>query len=36
VSKGRFAARVRELVAGQPMLERVVEPMLFRVATKLI
>jgi transposase len=28
VSKGRFAARVRELVAGQPMPERVVEPML--------
>jgi transposase len=28
VSKGRFAARVRELAAGQPMLERVVEPML--------
>ena len=28
VSKGRFAGRVRELVAGQPMLERVVEPML--------
>jgi transposase len=28
VSKGRFAARVRELVAGQPMLERVVGPML--------
>jgi transposase len=28
VSKGRFAARVRELVTGQPMLERVVEPML--------
>jgi transposase len=28
VSKGRFAARVRALVAGQPMLERVVEPML--------
>jgi transposase len=28
VSKGRFAARVRELVGGQPMLERVVEPML--------
>jgi transposase len=28
VSKGRFAARVRELVAGQPMLERAVEPML--------
>src|SRR3982750_3744075 len=28
VSRGRFAARVRELIAGQPMLERVVEPML--------
>ena len=28
VSKGRFAARVRELAGGQPMLERVVEPML--------
>jgi transposase len=28
VSKGRFAARIRELVTGQPMLERVVEPML--------
>jgi transposase len=28
VSKGRFAARVRELVTGQAMLERVVEPML--------
>jgi transposase len=28
VSKGRFAARARELIAGQPMLERVVEPML--------
>jgi len=28
VSKGRFAARVRELVAGRPMLERVAEPML--------
>jgi transposase len=28
VSKGRFTARVRELVAGQPMLERVVGPML--------
>jgi transposase len=28
VSKGRFAARVRELVAGQPTLEREVEPML--------
>src|SRR5919199_6814074 len=26
--KGRFAARVRELAAGQAMLERVVEPML--------
>src|SRR5512133_1949787 len=28
VSKGRFAARVRELVGGQPTLERVIEPML--------
>jgi transposase len=28
VAKGGFAARVRELVAGHPMLERVVEPML--------
>ena len=28
MSRGRFAARVGELVAGQPMLERVVEPML--------
>src|SRR3954464_10819446 len=28
VSKGRFAARVRELASGQPVLERVVEPML--------
>ena len=28
VSKGRFATRVRELATGQPMLERVVEPML--------
>src|SRR5690242_5860931 len=28
VSRGRFAARVRELAAGQPTLERVVEPML--------
>src|SRR3712207_5311284 len=28
VSKGRFAARVGELVAGQPMLERVAEPLL--------
>jgi transposase len=28
VSKGMFAARVRALVAGQPTLERVVEPML--------
>jgi transposase len=27
-SKGRFVVRVRELIAGQPMLERVVEPML--------
>ena len=27
-SKGGFAARIRELAAGQPMLERVVEPML--------
>src|SRR4028119_1567329 len=27
VSKGRFAARVRELVAGQPTLERGAEPM---------
>src|SRR5690242_13529566 len=26
VCKGRFAARIRELAAGQPMLERVVEP----------
>src|SRR3954451_22074064 len=30
VSKGRFAARIRELATGQPMLERVVEPMLER------
>lgn len=28
VSRGRFAARVRELVAGQPMLEQVAEAML--------
>jgi transposase len=28
VSRGRFVAAVRELVAGQPMLERVAEPML--------
>ena len=28
VSKGRFAMRIRELVTGQPMLERVIEPML--------
>src|SRR4051794_30725041 len=28
VGKGRFAARVRELAGGQPMLERVIEPML--------
>jgi transposase len=28
VSKGRFATRIRELIAGQPMLERVIEPML--------
>jgi transposase len=28
VSKGRFAARIRELVTGQAMLERVIEPML--------
>src|SRR5215210_1494202 len=28
VSRGRFAARVRELVAGQPMPERVAGPML--------
>ncbi len=28
VSKGRFVARVCELIEGQPMLERVVEPML--------
>jgi transposase len=28
VSRGRFAARVRELATGQPTLERVVEPML--------
>jgi transposase len=28
VSKGRFATRIWELIAGQPMLERVIEPML--------
>ena len=28
MSKGRFAARIRELIGGQAMLERVVEPML--------
>ena len=28
VSKGRFVARIRELIGGQPMLERVIEPML--------
>ena len=28
VSKGRFAVRIRELVTGQVMLERVIEPML--------
>jgi transposase len=28
VSKGRFAARIQELIGGQPMLERVIEPML--------
>jgi transposase len=28
VSRGRFAARIRELTAGQGMLERVIEPML--------
>src|SRR3982750_198592 len=28
VGKGRFAGRIREPVAGRPMLERVVEPML--------
>src|ERR671932_1264324 len=28
VGKGKFAARVRELAAGQPTLERVAEPML--------
>ena len=28
VSRGRFVARIRELTSGQPMLERVVEPML--------
>jgi transposase len=28
ISKGRFEARIRELIAGQPMLERVIDPML--------
>ena len=28
VSKGKFEARIRELVAGQAMLERVAEPLL--------
>jgi transposase len=28
VSRGRFAARIRELITGQPMLERVIEPLL--------
>jgi transposase len=28
VSKGGFEARIRDLIAGQPMLERVIEPML--------
>ena len=28
VSRGRFVARIRELTSGQPMLERVIEPML--------
>jgi transposase len=28
VSKGRFAVRIRELIDGQAMLERVIEPML--------
>ena len=28
VSKGRFTVRIRELIGGQPMLERVIEPML--------
>src|SRR5215216_5597270 len=28
VSKGRFAPRIRELIGGQTMLERVIEPML--------
>ena len=28
ISKGKFEARIRELVAGQAMLERVVEPLL--------
>ena len=28
ISKGQFEARIRELVAGQAMLERVAEPLL--------
>jgi transposase len=28
ISKGRFEARIRELVAGEVMLERVAEPLL--------
>ncbi len=28
ISQGRFEARIRELIAGQAMLERVIEPML--------
>jgi transposase len=28
VSKGQFEARIRELVAGQAMLERIAEPLL--------
>lgn len=30
VGQGRFAARIQELIGGQPMLERVIEPMLLR------
>ena len=28
ISKGKFEARIRELVAGQAMLERIAEPLL--------
>ena len=28
ISKGRFEARIRELIAGHPMLEQVIEPLL--------